>query len=39
MSESNKSVEMKADREAGKLTALLKHKFPNAVLDLSLIHI
>ena len=33
MIESIKSGEMKADREAGKLTALLKDKFPNAVLD------
>ena len=33
MIESIKSGEMKADREAGKLTALLKQKFPNAVLD------
>ncbi|MDP7620475.1 MAG: NADH-quinone oxidoreductase subunit C [SAR324 cluster bacterium] len=33
MIESIKSGEMKADREVGKLTALLKQKFPNAVLD------
>ena len=33
MIESIKSGEMKADQEVGKLTALLKQKFPNAVLD------
>ena len=33
MIESIKSGEMKADQETGKLTALLKQKFPNAVLD------
>ncbi len=33
MSESIKSGEMKADGEAGKLTTLLKQKFPKAVLD------
>ena len=33
MGESINSGEMKAERGAGKLTALLKKKFPNAVLD------
>ena len=33
MNESIKSGEMNADREVGKLTALLKKKFPKAVLD------
>ena len=33
MNESIKSDEMTADREAGKLTALLKQKFPKDVLD------
>ena len=33
MIESIKSGEIKADQGAGKLTALLKQKFPNAVLD------
>ena len=33
MSESIKSSEKNADRQAGKLTALLKQKFPKDVLD------
>ena len=33
MTKSIKSDEVNAERETGKLTALLKQKFPNAVLD------
>ena len=33
MGESINTSEIKAERESGKLTALLKQKFPNAVLD------